>query len=128
MSPAPRKNWLEWTVFAVGAVLVLATTAYLAVQAIKPPHREVRVAVTFGRPEPGPLGYQVPVEIRNDGGGPALTVNVEIALERGGSAAERASVLIDYLPAHSRRTGRVAFRGDPAEGTLVVQAVSYAEP
>jgi uncharacterized protein (TIGR02588 family) len=127
MSPAPRKNWLEWTVFAVGAVLVLATTAYLALQAIQPPHRDVRVAVTFGRPEPGPVGYQVPVEIRNDGGGPALAVNVGIVLERGGSA-ERASVLIDYLPAHSRRTGRVAFRGDPAEGTLVVQAVSYAEP
>jgi uncharacterized protein (TIGR02588 family) len=128
MRPAPRKNWLEWTVFAIGAALILAITGYLAVQAIGPPRRDVRIAVTFGSPEPGPLGYQVPLEVRNDGTGPAVTVSVAVALERGGAAAERASVLIDYLPARSRRTGRVMFRGDPGEGTLVVQGVSYAEP
>jgi uncharacterized protein (TIGR02588 family) len=128
MSKAKRKNWLEWCVFGLGAVVILATTAYLVAQAVKPPERTARVTVTLGAPEPGPAGYFVPVEVRNAGAGAAITLTVEVAVQRGGTAGERAALVIDYLPGYSRRTGRVVFRADPRDGELAVRSLSYAAP
>ena len=48
----PQKNWLEWTVFAVSAALIVCAAALLAYEGITlertPPQLEVRV----GAPQP----------------------------------------------------------------------------
>jgi uncharacterized protein (TIGR02588 family) len=130
MSAHLRKNWLEWSVFGVGAVLIAATVGYLGVQAARPGENEPALTVTFGAPEPRAIGYAVPVEIRNTAAGAAEAVTVEAGLElrQGGLAAETARITVEYVPGYGRRTARLEFRSDPRQGTLVVRSVSYAMP
>jgi uncharacterized protein (TIGR02588 family) len=130
MSSRPRKNWLEWTVFGMGVVLIVATVGYLGLQTARPAVKEPMLSVTFGRPAPGPVGYAVPVEIRNASAGPAEDVTIETALEMqaGGLAAETARITVGYIPGYGRRTARLEFRRDPREGTLAVRSMSYAVP
>ena len=130
MSGGLRKNWLEWTVFGVGAVLITVTVGYLGLQAARPGEKEPALTVSFGSPEQRADGYVVLVEIRNAAAGAAEEVTVEAALEmrQGGLAAETARITVAYVPGYGRRTARLEFRKDPRQGTLAVRSVSYAVP
>jgi uncharacterized protein (TIGR02588 family) len=65
--PKPAKNALEWTVFAVGLVLVLATLGYLIRESIVSGDEPPDVAVRLGSPRPSRNGYLLPVEVTNAG-------------------------------------------------------------
>jgi uncharacterized protein (TIGR02588 family) len=130
MSSRLRKNWLEWTVFGLGVVLIVATVGYLGLQTARPAPTGPMLSVTFGSPEPGAVGYAVPVEIRNASAGAAEDVTIETVLDmhQGGLAAETARITVGYIPGYGRRTARLEFRRDPREGTLAVRSMSYAVP
>ena len=124
----PEKNLLEWTVFAIGLVLVLATLGYLVRESIADEGKPPEVVVRLGAPRPSESGYLVPVEVANDGQTTAEDVLVPIFLEMPDGRREEAELSIAFLPRDSRRNGWVSFRTDPRRGTLGLGAIAFEVP
>lgn len=123
----PEKNRLEWLVFGLSLLLVLATVGYLVREALTTERTPPEVLVTLGAPRPGGGGFMVPVLASNRGGRAAEEVQVSVTLELPGSSHE--SVLsIPFLPRESERLGWVAFRVDPRAGLLRVSGVAFQSP
>lgn len=127
MTRALKKNALEWTVFGVGLVLVMATLAYLIRQVVTTGPTPPEVVVQLGTPRQVTHGYQVPVTVVNRGDKVAEGLSVVITLVAKGER-EEAVLNIAFLPRQSKREGWVTFRGDPGEGTLETGPVVYASP
>jgi uncharacterized protein (TIGR02588 family) len=123
-----EKNRLEWVVFAVALLLVLATFGYLIYEAVTTRDGPPDVVVTLGPPEPGSGGFMVPVEAANRGGQPAEELRIAVRLETANGAAEESVLLFPYLPRESTRRGWVTFRADPGSGTLRVSGVGFLSP
>ena len=127
MTRALRKNSLEWTVFALGLMLVTATVAYLVREMVTTGSRPPELAVTLGPPRPVTHGFQVPVTVVNRGDRVAEGASVMITLVTK-AEREEAVLNIAFLPHQSKREGWVTFRSDPANGDLQVGPVVYASP
>jgi uncharacterized protein (TIGR02588 family) len=128
MAMKSDKNWLEWLVFAVGALLVSATVGYLAYDALavtpSPPKLEVRL----GDPVATPGGFSVPVVVRNRGTKAAETVLVRVEKKASDGQTEKAELTLDFVPGDASRHGAVIFTGDPASAELSAQPVSFQQP
>jgi uncharacterized protein (TIGR02588 family) len=122
------KNRLEWSVFAVGLVLVLATLGFLIRESVAGDGGPPEVLVTLGPPRPSRGGYLVPVEVTNAGRTTAEDVLVPVALELPDGTREETELNIAFLPRDSKRRGWVTFRADPARGKLQVGAIAFEEP
>ncbi|GGG13303.1 hypothetical protein [Pontibacter amylolyticus] len=123
------KNALEWTVFGVSLVLVLAILVYLSYMAYthKPSTPDLAVEYYSDPSANAPHRYRVVVE--NRGGETAEEVQVELTTERGGEEVERAELSIAFSPKDSKREGWVNFKEDPASAdTLMARVVSYKRP
>lgn len=127
MTRALEKNALEWTVFGVGLVLLMATLGYLIREIVTTGSRPPELAVSLGAPRPVAHGFQVPVTVVNRGDQVAEGVSVTITLATK-TEREEAVLSIAFLPHQSRREGWVTFRSDPANGDLQVGPVVYASP
>jgi uncharacterized protein (TIGR02588 family) len=127
MKRALDKNALEWTVFGVGLILVVATVGYLVREASTTGSSPPELIVHLGPPQQVARGFQVPVAVVNRGERVAQDVSVTITLATG-SEREEAVLTIAFLPHQSRRDGWVTFRGDPRDGDLHVGPVGYASP
>jgi uncharacterized protein (TIGR02588 family) len=121
------KNVLEWTVFGVALVLVLATFGYLVRESLSTRDGPPDVVVTLGEPRTASGGHMVEVTAENRGGATAEEVQIAVRLESGGGE-EEAVLLLPYLPRESRRSGWVTFRGDPRTGLLRVAGVAFQAP
>ncbi|HEY0077304.1 MAG TPA: hypothetical protein VGB73_01570 [Pyrinomonadaceae bacterium] len=123
-----QKNWLEWSVFAVGLVLVLFTLGYLAyvgaTMGDEPPNIEVRL----GTPERRPHNFIVPVALVNHGDQTAESVTVEVVLESEGQQKERGELVVAFLPRRATHEGWVAFNQDPRTGELKARVLGYGKP
>lgn len=124
----PSKNRLEWTVFGISLVLVLATLGFLVRESIAGSDGPPEVVVRLGEVHRTGSGYLVPVEVENPGGATAEDVQVPIFLELPGGRREQARLAIAFLPRDSKRSGWVSFRQDPREGTLRVGAIAFEAP
>ena len=122
-----EKNALEWTVFGLGLVLLMAMLGYLVREAVTTGSRPPELAVHLGVPRPVTEGFQVPVTVVNRGDRVAEAVTVTITLAAK-AAREDAVLSIAFLPRQSRREGWVTFRGDPRDGNLQVGPVGYVSP
>jgi len=127
MKRALEKNTLEWTVFGVALILLLATLAHLVREAFTAGASPPELVVNLGIPKRVEEGFQVPVTVANRGDrtaeGVSVTISLALAAER-----EEAALTIAFLPPRSRREGWVTFRGDPRGGKLQVGPVGYASP
>ena len=121
------KNRLEWAVFGVALVLVLATFAYLLRESLTERKGPPDVVVSIGEPRRGAGGYMVPLTAENRGSETAEEVRVTIELERDGRQ-EQAVLEFAYLPRNSTRSGWVGFQRDPRGGTLRVAGIGYQAP
>ena len=125
----PRKNWLEWTVFAIGLLCIGAVVAYLANDALRSSHSAASVIVRLGAMEARDGRRYVPVTLVNSGGEAAAGVQVEVFLERGTRVVESARFVVDLLPPDARREGWVAFDSAAAAGDRVrAGAVAFGTP
>jgi uncharacterized protein (TIGR02588 family) len=124
----PAKNWLEWSVFAVGLILVLATLGFLVRESLQGAGGPPDVVARLGRPQPSAGGFMVPVEVSNVGQETAENVKVTIILESPAGEREEADLDIAYLPRGSRRSGWVIFRSDPGRGSLRLGPVAFEVP
>lgn len=122
-----EKNALEWTVFGVGLLLLMAMLGYLVREALTTGSRPPELVVSLGVPRAMTEGFQVPVTVVNRGDRVAEAVTVTITLAAK-AEREEAVLSIAFLPHQSRREGWVTFRGDPKDGSLQVGPVAYASP
>ena len=121
------KNALEWTVFAIGLVLIMVTLGWLVREIVTTGSRPADLVVHLGTPRQVMESFQVPVTVVNRGDRVAEGVSVTITLAAK-TEREEAVLSIAFLPHQSRREGWVAFRSDPKDGDLQVGPVSYASP
>jgi len=124
----PTKNRLEWTVFALGLVLVLATLGFLVRESIVADGGPPEVVARLGEARPSESGYLIPVEVANIGQTTAEDVLVPIYLDLSDGRREEAELNIAFLPRDSKREGWVSFRNDPRRGTLSLGAVAFEVP
>ena len=124
----PMKNGLEWTVFALGLALVLATLGFLGWDMATHKDRPPELRVTLGEPRAEGGHYSVPVTVENTGDRTAEGVQVEVTLSRDGQE-ETAAFTMAFVPRKSSRDGFVTFDEDPrAAGKLEARAVGYEVP
>ena len=64
----PSKNWLEWSVFAIGLVCIGAVVGYLANDALRSSRSDASVVVRLGAAEDRGGRRYVPVTLVNSGG------------------------------------------------------------
>ena len=124
-----EKNWLEWTVFGVSVLLVLAIIGYLTYQVYidNPSSPDLYVKAVKDPSDLSPYRYHVTVE--NKGGTTAEEVIIEIALQKGEVSIEKAELQIPFTPHKSKREAWVTFSKDPAlADTLTTRVVSYKKP
>lgn len=123
-----NKNWLEWTVFGVGLVLVLGTIGYLLYDAatIGEPLPDLEVGV--GRAELHGQDFAVPVKVTNRGQQTAEGVQVEVVLIKDGAEQERGTFEIAFVPRRAEREGWVTFKTDPRGGELRARVLGYERP
>jgi uncharacterized protein (TIGR02588 family) len=123
-----EKNWLEWSVFGVGLVLVLATLGYLVRESLVSNDGPPEVVVRLGAPRASESGYLVPVEIVNTGRETAEDVRVPVLLALPDGGREEAELGIAFLPRGSTRNGWVTFRSDPSRGSLTLGPIAFEVP
>ena len=124
----PSKNWLEWSVFAVSLVLVVATLGFLVWESVANHGGPPDVVVTLGEAQPSSGGYRVPVEVGNVGRSTAEDVLIPVLLDLPDGTREEGRLNIAFLPRDSKREGWVTFRGDPGRGKLSLGAIAFEVP
>jgi uncharacterized protein (TIGR02588 family) len=124
---SPPSPW-EWATGALGALLVLATVAFLGYQAAAedgtPPDLVVGVE-SVSRTASG--AWRVEFTARNQGGTTAARVQIQGELRAPGAEPEMGEVILDYVPGHGERRAGLLFRGDPRRG-LELRALGYDLP
>lgn len=124
-----KKNWLEWSVFALSIVLVLGVLGYLVYQAYnhKASTPDLYVQIWSEPSANAPNRYHILLE--NKGGTTAEEVTVELVLMKDGEEMEKAQLQIPFAPQESKREGWVNFTKDPAKAdTVSSRVVSYKKP
>ena len=124
-----EKNWLEWSVFGVGLLLVAGTLGYLIYDGAATGEAPPAVEVKLGEPRQTDHNFVVPVTVTNHGDQTAEGVTVEVTLEgAGGGEPERGELTVAFLPRRATREGWVAFRTDPRNGRLTPRVLGYEKP
>jgi uncharacterized protein (TIGR02588 family) len=124
----PKKNALEWTVFAASLVVIGVTLALLLTGGTGPRDAPADLRATTGAPVRSSNGFAVPVTIANEGPSTAEEAHVEVALTSGGKELEKAELTIAFVPRGSQREGWVVFHTDPRCCTVSARVVSFEKP
>jgi uncharacterized protein (TIGR02588 family) len=123
----PRKNFLEWTVFAIGLLLVLTVAGLLVWDAATAEGGPPILRLELGVPQPADGRFLVPVAVRNLGAQSAEGVQIEVVLD-GPGGHEEAGYEVAFVPRRSERRGWVVFRSDPRGGRLEGRVLGYEHP
>ena len=124
-----EKNWLEWTVFIIGLILIVSALGYLAYDGATLGDAPPRLEVRTGTPQQHPSNYIIPVSITNHGDQTAEGVQIEVVLLSGGEEKERAEFTVAFVPRGSTREGWVAFQTDPrAAEQIKARVLGYEKP
>ncbi|MGI9046151.1 MAG: hypothetical protein ACR2FI_05045 [Burkholderiales bacterium] len=124
----PPKNWLEWSVFALGLVLVAGILSYLVRDALTLERRPPIISTETGAPRQQAGSYVVPVTVANDGGQTAERVQIEVQVFVAGLLLETAMFELDFLPSRSKREAWVSFVNDPSRNVMRARVVAYQKP
>jgi len=127
-SSSLQKNWIEWLVFSLSAVLVTGVIGFLIFSAAtlgdSPPDLKVHLSPS----QPEGKYFRVPVKIKNNGDQTAEGVQIEVVLNEGKADEETATFEAAFLPRHSSREGAVIFKTDPRKGKLEARVLGYEKP
>ena len=123
-----QKNWLEWTVFAVGLVLVVSALGYLLYAGVSMGDESPRIEVRLGTPEQRQSNFVVPVTVQNHGDETAASIRIEVVMETNGTEQSRGELDIPFLPRHATREGWVTFDQDPRGAQLRARVLGYQKP
>lgn len=125
----PEKNWLEWSVFAASAVILIFTFGFLGYEAFVTDGKPTAIEIELGAPQSHDGYYAVPVTIKNAGSQSVEDVQVDITLIQDQQEVETASITMPMVPRESSREGHVAFSSNPSEADEIqTRIVSYVIP
>lgn len=124
----PKKNWLEWIVFAFSLALLLGTIGVLILEAVSSGDRPPDPYPTLGPAEAHDGYFAIPVTVENRGDTTAENVHVAVELKLPGGESERGEFDLPYLPRRAKRHAYVTFRHDPAQGKLEPMILGYQKP
>lgn len=124
-----KKNFLEWTVFAISLLLVAAILGYLAFQVYTEKEETPDILVET-KPDPSDNNpYRYLVTVQNIGGQTAENVTIEVAVKKNGQDVEKNELQIAFVPKESEREGWVNFSKDPAQAdTVEAHVISFKKP
>jgi uncharacterized protein (TIGR02588 family) len=123
----PVKNWLEWTVFGLGLILIAGIAAYLVHAAATRSERPPALAIQVGSIIAAPAGFAVPLTVTNSGDVTAEQVIVEV-LNGDARTGERSELTLAFVPHGSTRHGWVIFERRPDPGGVRARVLGYEEP
>ncbi|MCZ2815050.1 hypothetical protein [Modestobacter sp. VKM Ac-2984] len=115
----------EYAVGGLGALLVLLLVAFLGYQALAVRESGPELAVEITAVRSVGTGYEVRLDVTNDGGTTAEAVHLGGELRRDGRQVEQASASIAYVPPESLREAVLVFTADPRDGDLAVGVEGY---
>lgn len=118
-----EKSWLEWIVFGLSAVLIVAVVGYLVRDGMRDADRPPDIRVTLGRAQESAHGFIVPVSVTNLGDQTAQAVELEVRCRDGGGE-QTAALTYDFIASGEVRKGWVGFLGGPSD-ELVARVVGY---
>ena len=121
------KNALEWTVFAVSCLLVLATISILIVDTTKAGKAPAKITVQQGQPYQENGSLWIPVAVTNTGGQAAVNVEIE-ALRPSESGETKANFTVDHLPRGATRGGHVSFPGSNPIPGVNIRVSGFQDP
>jgi uncharacterized protein (TIGR02588 family) len=124
------KNWLEWTVFGMGCVLVMGAMGVLVYQVCNgSPRKPAALDVSLGEPEKREGLYAIPVNVTNHGDETAETVHVRVELEKSDGETEQAEFELQFVPQHATQRGYAIVETDPATATkITARPLGYQRP
>lgn len=123
-----EKNWLEWSVFALGLVLVAGILGYLVRHALTLEGRPPIISAETGQSRQQAGSYVVPVTVVNAGDQTAGHIQIEVQISGAGVVLETAMFELDFLPGRSQREAWASFVNDPASNEIRARVVSYQKP
>jgi uncharacterized protein (TIGR02588 family) len=123
-----EKNWLEWSVFAVSAALILAVITFLVYESTTIGDAPPDIHVQIGTPEQRAGYFAVPITATNRGDHTAEGVHIEVVLRGREREEETADLDIQFLPRRGSREAWVTFKTDPRNGTLEARVLGYEKP
>ncbi len=123
----PTKNLLEWTVFAISAVLLLAVLVFLILAAVKVKEGPAELRAETGSPVSKDGWLRIPVTVSNHGQRVAANVEVRVTIGTG-DAKREAGFTVDWVPRGGTRTGAVSFREAEVPGVVQGEILGYEEP
>lgn len=124
----PEKNAVEWAVFGLSLLLVLAAGAMLAYDAATQAGSPPALSVRTGAPAARGASLQIGVLVENAGGAAAEDVLVEVTVRQAGGVEERAELSVPLLPRHAVREGVVSVPRAGAVESVEGRVVSYGLP
>ena len=125
----PNKNAFEWTIFAIGLVLITLTLGYLVYDGLTRGDSPASLSVSLGEVQLQRDRLMIPVLIDNNGDTTAEDVNVEVLLRESGGEEQRAEITFPYVPRHAHRRGWVSFQKTGSKRVELEGAVvGYREP
>lgn len=124
----PKKNWLEWIVFAMSLALICATLGVLVFETRSLTNEPPSPQIELGRPEWRQSYFAVPVTVKNAGDQTAENVQLEVDLILPNGQKETGKVNLQYLPRRATRDAWVTFRSDPSKGKLEPRVLGYEKP
>jgi uncharacterized protein (TIGR02588 family) len=128
-APDQSKNWLEWLVFALGAVIVAGVVGCLCYLMAKGEGKPPEFIATIGRSFEQTDGYAVEVLITNRGDRTAEQVKVRV--EQTSSAGEVTATEFDiaYVPPGATRKGMAIFPEQPrGEQSVTARVLGFQTP
>ncbi len=124
----PKKNWLEWSVFALSLVLILATAGILIHEQLSLGEKPAEPHLKLGRPVARDGYFAVPVTVVNRGDETAANVHLSVVLHLPDGPEETAEFDLPYLPRRATREAWITFRQDPRAGKLEPRVLGYQKP
>jgi hypothetical protein len=121
MAAKPERNGIEWSVFALGALLTLLVVGFLVVEVFRG-DGDPDLRVTVWEPRTVASGVEIGVSLLNAGDGPALDVVVEVCDARRTCG----TLTFPQMPAGATREGRLSFA--PGSGPLAGRVLGFRLP
>lgn len=123
----PGKNGLEWFIFAISSLLLIAIFVFLGRESL---HREkipARLVLQIGLAEVREDGRFVAITVRNQGGEPASEVHVTVSATANGTS-ENAVLVFDHIPPQGEREGTAGFAIGSNSTTISAHVSGYRKP
>jgi uncharacterized protein (TIGR02588 family) len=124
-----RKNKLEWSVFAISALLLFSLIAYLCYEAFNHTPSPPDLEVSYSRDSSNRNPFAYKILLQNHGEETAEDVIIEASLMKNDTIIDRSELQIAFSPKRSKREGWINFGTDPAEvDSILVKVMSYKKP